>query len=361
MNGYSSKFPFQADGLTMREARRIFQLDPAPPPMDNINEYIAAAVKKNDLQYFLFFLHHFERRLNGRISSFLLREGLDRYEPERFLDYKQSCVLTMLVCLNRYDPGKSAEFATYVHHPIGNALLRCRMMEEGGSFSSLDEYKMARGIAWLYNESGKSGSEVISEFAKRENCSVETAEQSLTLARTNRSRDSFYVTAQDEDSEETGEDLTRDDSWAYAAILWNGTQADTVRTEFERITPCLENGKTAFVSCIESEEGAVGSTEYIVMRAKGINPYMVYLLARTDSFRQSAINSMTGSDGRQRAQVDKLKMLLYLKPSEQIIRLFAKYVEPTFLQVQKKNEQNIRLRQARDRLLPKLMSGELEV
>ncbi len=93
----------------MREARRIFQLDPAPPPMDNINEYIAAAVEKNDLQYFLFFLHHFERRLNGRISSFLLREGLDRYEPERFLDYKQSCVLTMLVCLNRYEPGKGAK------------------------------------------------------------------------------------------------------------------------------------------------------------------------------------------------------------------------------------------------------------
>ncbi len=140
-----------------------------------------------------------------------------------------------------------------------------------------------------------------------------------------------------------------------------GSKFQNGDTLLARITPCLENGKTAFVSCIESEEGAVGSTEYIVMRAKEINPYMVYLLARTDSFRQSAINSMTGSDGRQRAQVDKLKMLLYLKPSEQIIGLFAKYVEPMFLQVQKKNEQNISLRQARDRLLPKLMSGGLEV
>ncbi len=140
-----------------------------------------------------------------------------------------------------------------------------------------------------------------------------------------------------------------------------GSKFQNGDTLLARITPCLENGKTAYVSCVESEEGAVGSTEYIVMRAKGINPYMVYLLARTDSFRQSAINSMTGSDGRQRAQVDKLKMLLYLKPSERIIRLFAKYVEPMFLQVQKKNEQNIRLRQARDRLLPKLISGELEV
>lgn len=127
-----------------------------------------------------------------------------------------------------------------------------------------------------------------------------------------------------------------------------------------RITPCLENGKTAFVSGIESTEGAVGSTEYIVMRSKKINPYMVYLLARTKDFRQAAINSMTGSDGRQRAQVDKLKALPYLKPKVQVIELFAKYVEPMFRQIHMKNRQNMKLKQARERLLPKLMSGELE-
>lgn len=141
----------------------------------------------------------------------------------------------------------------------------------------------------------------------------------------------------------------------------SGSKFQNGDTLLARITPCLENGKTAFVAGIEDDEGAVGSTEFIVMRSKGINPYMVYLLARDDSFRQSAINSMTGSDGRQRAQADKLKVLPYLKPTDQIMRLFARYVEPMFIQIQKKNEQNVRLRQARDRLLPKLMSGELEV
>ena len=141
----------------------------------------------------------------------------------------------------------------------------------------------------------------------------------------------------------------------------SGSKFQNDDTLLARITPCLENGKTAFVAGIESDEGAVGSTEFIVMRSKGINPYMVYLLARNDSFRQSAINSMTGSDGRQRAQADKLKVLPYLKPTDQIMMLFARYVEPMFIQIQKKNEQNVRLRQARDRLLPKLMSGEVEV
>lgn len=141
----------------------------------------------------------------------------------------------------------------------------------------------------------------------------------------------------------------------------SGSKFQNSDTLLARITPCLENGKTAFVAGIEDDEGAVGSTEFIVMRSKEINPYMVYLLARDGSFRQSAINSMTGSDGRQRAQADKLKVLPYLKPTDQIMKLFAGYAEPMFIQIQKKNEQNVRLRQARDRLLPKLMSGELEV
>ena len=152
------------------------------------------------------------------------------------------------------------------------------------------------------------------------------------------------------------------DTEEFAATFSNsGSKFQNGDTLLARITPCLENGKTAFVAGVESDEGAVGSTEFIVMRSKGINPYMVYLLARNDSFRQSAINSMTGSDGRQRAQADKLKVLPYLKPTDQIMMLFARYVELMFIQIQKKNEQNVRLRQARDRLLPKLMSGEVEV
>ena len=97
------------------------------------------------------------------------------------------------------------------------------------------------------------------------------------------------------------------------------------------------------------------------MRSNGISPYMVYLLARTEDFRQESINSMIGSDGRQRAQVDKIKVLPYLKPSATIIKAFEKCVAPLFAQIQTKNKQYAELKQARDRLLPKLMSREIEV
>lgn len=132
-------------------------------------------------------------------------------------------------------------------------------------------------------------------------------------------------------------------------------------TLLARITPCLENGKTAFVAGITSEEGAVGSTEFIVMRAKKINPYMVYLLARTEEFRKTAINSMTGSDGRQRAQVDKIMQFPYLLAPQSTLEAFSQLVDPIFEQVYLKNSQIAQLSQARDRLIPKLMNREIEV
>lgn len=140
----------------------------------------------------------------------------------------------------------------------------------------------------------------------------------------------------------------------------SGSKFQNGDTLLARITPCLENGKTGFVSGLESDEGAVGSTEFIVMRSRSLNPYMVYLLARTDGFRKNAINSMTGSDGRQRVQVDKLKVLPYLRPTDTLIELFEKNASPLFAQIYSKNRQNTELMEARDRLLPKLMSGEIE-
>ena len=141
----------------------------------------------------------------------------------------------------------------------------------------------------------------------------------------------------------------------------SGSKFQNGDTLLARITPCLENGKTAFVSGIESEEGAVGSTEYIVMRSKKINSYMVYLIARSDEFRNYAINSMSGSDGRQRVKADKLKGLNYLCPSSHLIDRFGEVAEPIFNKIFVLNKQCEMAQEARDRLLPKLMGGELEL
>lgn len=82
-------------------------------------------------------------------------------------------------------------------------------------------------------------------------------------------------------------------------------------TLMARITPCLENGKTAFIDFLDDGEVAFGSTEFIVMRAKaGISdPQFVYYTAINPTFHNVAIKSMVGSSGRQRVQQSVLEEL----------------------------------------------------
>lgn len=141
----------------------------------------------------------------------------------------------------------------------------------------------------------------------------------------------------------------------------SGSKFQNGDTLLARITPCLENGKTAFVHGIKSKEGAVGSTEYIVMRSKRLNPYMVYLFSRTNEFRQYAVNSMSGSDGRQRVKADKLKALACLLPPAGLVYSFGQIASPMFEMVFSLNEQIFAAKQARDHLLPKLMSRGVEL
>lgn len=77
------------------------------------------------------------------------------------------------------------------------------------------------------------------------------------------------------------------------------TNGDTL---FARITPCLENGKTAKVSGLPDELIGHGSTEFIVMAAKDKehDEDFVYYVARHPEFRAFAKGRMEGTSGRQR-------------------------------------------------------------
>ena len=90
-----------------------------------------------------------------------------------------------------------------------------------------------------------------------------------------------------------------------------GTKFRNGDTIMARITPCLENGKTAKVNILGDNEVGFGSTEYIVFRAiEGLsNEDYVYYLVCSPIVREPAIKSMVGSSGRQRVQTDVLKNL----------------------------------------------------
>ena len=88
-------------------------------------------------------------------------------------------------------------------------------------------------------------------------------------------------------------------------------------TIMARITTCLENGKTAYISSLNLNELAFGSTEFIVLRnIEGItdSKYIYYLII-SPQVREIAIKSMVGSSGRQRVQQSMLENYEILLPS----------------------------------------------
>ena len=133
-------------------------------------------------------------------------------------------------------------------------------------------------------------------------------------------------------------------SWTYEPYL-GGAKFENGDTIMARITPCLENGKHAYVSCLDKGEVAYGSTEFIVIRGrKDISDNaFVYYLSHYPNFKNAAIKSMVGTSGRQRAQVDVLENLIMTLPSlgeQRIIARFLKSLDDK-IEVNRKINENL--------------------
>ncbi|MCB4747554.1 MAG: restriction endonuclease subunit S [Sulfurovum sp.] len=148
----------------------------------------------------------------------------------------------------------------------------------------------------------------------------------------------------------------------YERAFTSGTKFKNGDTLLARITPSLENGKTAYVDFLKDDEIGWGSTEFIVMRMKkGYHPFISYLIARNEDFREFAVGNMTGSTGRQRAQAKDIKEYEISIPPIEIIEKLNKAIDPIPIKIKAHSEQIKTLENLRDILLPKLMSGEVRV
>lgn len=113
-------------------------------------------------------------------------------------------------------------------------------------------------------------------------------------------------------------------------------------TLMARITPCLENGKTAFVDILDNDEVGCGSTEFIVLSGKdnkSISQF-VYYLAISPVIRQAAIKSMTGTSGRQRVESDVFDKLIINLPNIVEQRAIAKIFSDLDDKIELNNQMN---------------------
>lgn len=190
--------------LTLREAERAFQLDPPP---------------KSESESFAAFLHFYEPSLNEWVRRFL---GKRAFDAETLLEYKLACAAAMLERWERFGPNIGSRFETFVHHDVQNALLRARMFEEAGSFSSLDEYKAVRQMGALMY--GSTQGDSLREFIKKHGCSEATAKRFLKTAQL-----VLNVSSLESDAEAS---CTLD----YVSILNGGILAEKVRAVFAKLS-----------------------------------------------------------------------------------------------------------------------------
>lgn len=156
-------------------------------------------------------------------------------------------------------------------------------------------------------------------------------------------------------------DVFHPDDW-YNRKFSSGTKFTNGDTLLARITPCLENGKTTYVTFLGDEQVGWGSTEFIVMRSKSnLHPLTSYLLSKNNDFKDYAEGCLEGSSGRQRVNVDHLAKFEINIPVKIVVEEFNQIlssIEPklhyNFMQIRT-------LEKLRDTLLPKLMSGEVRV
>ena len=151
------------------------------------------------------------------------------------------------------------------------------------------------------------------------------------------------------------------DGWTFRPYN-GGMKFKNKDTIMARITPCLENGKTAYIDFLEGEEIAFGSTEYIVLSPKdNIPPELLYCIVRYPEFRTYATINMNGSSGRQRVSGEIIGKYEIPSFTQEEFSEFGAVAEPLFKQITENSLQNRNLSALRDTLLPKLMNGEIDV
>lgn len=112
-----------------------------------------------------------------------------------------------------------------------------------------------------------------------------------------------------------------------------------------------------------SERRSIASSELLVFRHKpGASNEYLYLTMSSDQFRDRLIGLAGGtSTSHQRVKPQDLVSLHVLKPSPDVLDSFTQLVRPVFALAHTLRITNRNLRATRDLLLPKLISGDVDV
>lgn len=116
----------------------------------------------------------------------------------------------------------------------------------------------------------------------------------------------------------------------------------------------------SYALMLEPDEFDVVSTGFTVLTAIAVPFTWLYMFVTTDNFVGHLMNYATGV-GYPAVRPDDFERASLRLPPEILLNHFHEITEPNFRMICKLNQQNQKLAQARDLLLPRLMNGEIVV
>lgn len=211
----------------------IYQLCPAPPKKDDLQEYINLYLnEKNDL-YFSWFLHYYEPILNTTVIDIVQRYAMQGH----FLDIKEICILGILLALNEYSIESSIPFITYKTRIMWNEVHRyIRTMRTGLTVPSDSEYKKVRKAMRIYNACKKQKNpDALIKISKAIGVKEDIASQILQGAVRNQQFIDFYRQYADDDGEESQEEVYGDEIYEPLHALIQKEQRETLFSAYNSL------------------------------------------------------------------------------------------------------------------------------
>lgn len=194
MKGYHQKVGYhdyndnKSPAFTISNSLYIFALEPAPPKVNNINDYIVAAIREKSLTYFYFFLHSYEAILNKRIKKELHNEGIYNASPEDYLDIKMIYHDYLLKKMLTFDTSHGIQFTSYIEKGKRDPILAAFLLREDWSSSSLNEYKTDRKTVCNPGNEDDAFRKAISAYQEKHHCTFEKAYSAIKKPQMKRRR-----------------------------------------------------------------------------------------------------------------------------------------------------------------------------
>ncbi|WP_163649140.1 restriction endonuclease subunit S [Modicisalibacter sp. 'Wilcox'] len=123
---------------------------------------------------------------------------------------------------------------------------------------------------------------------------------------------------------------------------------------------CVRPNRRSCAMIVEPRENTVASTGFAVLRAGSVSKHYLYQHVRADQFVSYLVNRATGA-AYPAVKAADFKEAKIIVPKRDILSDFDKAVAPMRSLIHRLDRKNANLRAQRDLLLPKLVSGEIDV